>query len=93
MARHVYDPREVMTGARTATLRQVTRALAMAGLVALLLGSRPLLTWAEELPVGPIGDTALELATRWHDAMGAIGFDRPYDATRKAFQDFRSRRL
>jgi hypothetical protein len=93
MARHVYDPREVMTGASPTPLRQVTLALAMASLVALLLGSRPLLTWAEELPVGPVGDTALELATRWHDAMGAIGFDRPYDATRKALQEFKSRRL
>jgi hypothetical protein len=93
MARHAYDPREVMTGARAAPLRQVTLALAMASLVALLLGSRPLLTWAEELPVGPIGDTALDLAARWHEAMSAVGLDRPYDATRKAFQDFKSRRL
>ena len=93
MPRHAYDPREVMTGARPAPLPQVAMALAAAMLVALLLGSRPLLTWAEELPVGPIGDTALELATRWHDAMSAIGFDKPYDATRKAFQAFKSRRL
>lgn len=92
MARHAYDPREVMTGAKAAPLRQVTLALATATLVALLLGSRPLLTWAEELPVGPIGDTALEFATRWHDAVGAIGLDKPYDITRKAFQDFKSRR-
>lgn len=93
MARHAYDPREVMTGAKSARLRQVALALAMATLVTLLLASRPLLTWAEELPVGPIGDTALELAIRWHDAVSAVGLDRPYDATRKAFQDFRSRRL
>lgn len=89
MARHAYDPREVMTGARTATLRQVALALATAMLVTLLLGSRPLLTWAEELPVGPIGDTALELAMHWHDAVSALGLDKPYDHVRRGFHAFR----
>jgi hypothetical protein len=93
MARHAYDPREVITGASAAPLRQVAAALVTATLVALLLGSRPLLTWAEELPVGPFGDTALEFAVRWHDAMSTIGLDKPYDATRAAFQAFKSRRL
>ena len=93
MARHAYDPREVMTGASAAPLRQVAAALVTAALVALLLGSRPLLTWAEELPVGPFGDTALELAVRWHDAMSAIGFDKPYDASREAFQAFKTKQL
>jgi len=93
MARHAYDPREVMTGASATPLRQVAMALVTATLVALLLGSRPLLTWAEELPVGPFGDTALELAVHWHDAMSAIGLNKSYDATREAFQAFKTRRL
>ena len=93
MARHAYDPREVMTGASTVPLRQIASALVTATLVALLLGSRPLLTWAEELPVGPYGDMALELAVRWHGAMSAVGLDKPYDAARETFQTFKASRL
>jgi len=86
MARHRYDPREVTTGAAAASRREVASALAAATLVALLFGSPALLAWAEDLPVGPLGDTLLELAVRWHDMMQAIGLDRPYEAIRRAFR-------
>ena len=87
-ARHRYDPREVMNGAATAPRGRVAFALIEAAFVTLLLGSPALLAWAEGLPVGPLGDTALSLAVPWHDAMHAIGFDRPYETVRHAFQVF-----
>jgi hypothetical protein len=86
MARHAYDPREVITGAVTAPLRHVTVAVVLATFVMLLFGSPALLTWAEGLPVGPIGDAALEVALRWHNAMSAVGLDQPYTALRRAFR-------
>ena len=92
MPRHAYDPREVMTGAATATRRQVATALFGATLAALLFGSPALLAWAEALPVGPIGDAALAVAVPWHDAMSAIGFDRPYGALREAFHALQATR-
>jgi hypothetical protein len=86
MARHAYDPREVMTGAVTAPLRRVASAIVAGTIVMLLFGSPALLAWAEGLPVGPIGDAALEVALRWHDAMSALGLDQPYTALRRAFR-------
>ena len=86
-ARHLYDPREVMTGAATAPRHRVAIALVEAALVALLFGSPALLAWAEALPVGPLGDAALGIAAPWHDAMHTIGLDRPYDAIRAAFRE------
>jgi hypothetical protein len=86
MARHTYDPREVMTGAATAPRRQAAGAILAATAVVLLFGSPALLAWAEGLPVGIVGDTALELAVRWHGWMSAIGFDQPYTALRRAFR-------
>jgi hypothetical protein len=90
MARHAYDPREVITGAVTAPLRQVVAAIAVAALVTPLFGSAALLAWAEALPVGPFGDAVLELAVRWHGWMSAIGLDQPYTVLRRVFTAFRS---
>jgi hypothetical protein len=89
MSRHLYDPREVMAGAPTAPLRQVWQALTAAVLVCAVLGTPALVAWAENLPVGPLGDGVLELAARWHDAMAWLGLDRPYEAIRRAVQAFR----
>ena len=90
MARHHYDQREVMAEAPAAPLRQVAVALAAASVVALLLGSPALLAWAESLPVGPVGDAALEFAVRWHDVMRTIGLDQLYGALRRAFRAFQA---
>ena len=88
--RHVYDPREVMTGAATAPLRQIVQALAAAVLVSALLGAPALVAWAEGLPVGVVGDAVLDVAVRWHDTLATLGLDRPYEAIRRAMQAFRA---
>jgi hypothetical protein len=66
-------PHEPTAQAPTRPLREVCRALAAVVLVMLLLGSDPLLRWAEELPVNPISDRVLLAAETWHGWMARAG--------------------
>ncbi len=69
------SPVGVMEGASPATLPRVARAIAVATLTMLLLGSKALLDWASDLPVNAASDALLDWAGRWNDWMAAIGLD------------------
>jgi hypothetical protein len=71
-------PHEPTAQAPTRTLRAVWRALAAASLVMLILGSAPLLRWAENLPVNPATDRVLLAAETWHGWMDRAGIGRLY---------------
>jgi hypothetical protein len=85
-------PVEIVDGARASSLRAVGGCIAAATLVAFVVGSRPLLAWTNELPIGPVSDFLLYLAQWWHDRMtelGVAGFADGARAILRAFQGAR----
>jgi hypothetical protein len=89
----VYKPPvEVVDGAAPAPLRQVGRSIGAATLVAFLLGSKPLLTWTNELPIGPVSDLLLYVAQDWDDAAGSVGLTRYGEAIRYWLRAFEGAR-
>jgi hypothetical protein len=66
-------PHEPTALAPTRALREVWQALAAASLVMLILGSAPLLRWAEDLPVNPATDRVLLAAETWQSWMARAG--------------------
>ena len=66
-------PVEPTAQAATRPLRDVTRALAAAALVMLVLGAEPLRRWTEDLPVHPVSDALLIAAETWEGWMMALG--------------------
>ena len=85
-------PAEAIAGAAPADLRHVSYALAAAMLVALLFGSKPLLTWINELPIGPVSDLMLSAAQGWDDTAEAIGLTWFGDTIRDRRRQFEGER-
>jgi hypothetical protein len=95
MAERVFlykPPVEAVEGARGAGLKPVGQAVAAAALVSLLLGSKPLLDWANELPIGPVSDVLLFVAQDWDDTAGALGLTRYGEAIRYWLRGFEGER-
>ena len=86
-------PVEVVDSATPTPLRSVSATIGVAVAVMFLLGSKGLLDWANDLPVGTtIGDTTSNLAQRWNDAMTNLHlplFAEVLRRTWQAFQNFR----
>jgi|GEM_PF-6736483 type IV secretory pathway VirB2 component (pilin) len=76
-------PAEMVRGARGMPLGEVARTVAVAAVVAVLLGSRALLDWTAALPVSPASDALLSAAETWHDLMDGLGLSRFGDTIRK----------
>ena len=64
-------PVEVVEDARPQRVMQVGLAILLAALVMLVLGSKALLEWANNLPIGRISDFILYLAQAWQDLLEA----------------------
>jgi hypothetical protein len=64
-------PVEVVEAARPARLLSVGAAIVLSALVMLVLGSKALLEWANNLPIGRASDFILYLAQSWQDLMDA----------------------
>ncbi len=60
---------EAVDGATASGLPGVCRAVAMGTLVALILGSKEVLAWVNDLPIGPASDFLLLIAQSWQDEM------------------------
>ena len=90
---HVYKrPTEVVDGARPSSLKRVALTVVIAGLVMLVFGSKALLNWTNNLPIGPISDFLLFLAQGWQDAMDKIGVTWLAEALRAALNWFQGLR-
>jgi hypothetical protein len=76
----------VVEGARPAPLRAVVLAIAAASLVMLLLGAKPLLDWANGLPISEASDEILGWAQEWHDLAEATGLDQPFKRLQYLFR-------
>ncbi|HLY56607.1 MAG TPA: hypothetical protein VKS60_13675 [Stellaceae bacterium] len=85
-------PTEAIEGAAPASLRRVSYGIAVAALVALLLGSKPLLTWINELPIGPVSDLMLSAAQAWDDTAEAVGLTWFGDTIRDRRKQFEGER-
>lgn len=68
-----YRPAEVIEGAEAHRLPAVARSLAAAAGVMILLGSKPLLDWANGLPINGTTDDMLWLVQGFHDGLSALG--------------------
>ena len=82
IVRRIHSPVEVVADARPYRLGQVGQAIAVAALVALLLGAKALANWANELPFSAVSDFVLYLAEFWQDQATALGLTRYADAVR-----------
>jgi hypothetical protein len=85
-------PVEVIEGAAPAPLRAVAPSVAIAAVTCLLLGSKALFDWTNDLPVGPISDTLLDAAGRWQDAMKSIGLTQFAEAAHALLEAVRGLR-
>jgi hypothetical protein len=81
---------EVIESAQPNELRAVRGFLAVATLAALLLGSRQILGWTQELPVSALSDLLLGLAQGWHDLMRQLGLAQIADGARAALRSFQT---
>ncbi len=66
-------PLEVVAGATPEPLRRVAASIVVAALVTLVLGSKALIAWTNDLPISPISDFLLYVAQGWQDAMEEAG--------------------
>ena len=66
-------PIEVVGDATAQSLGRVVPSIAVATLVTLLLGSKPLLNWANQLPISETSDFVLFVADRWNDTCDRVG--------------------
>jgi hypothetical protein len=60
---------EAVEGALPSGLPAVCGAVVAATIVALILGSKQLLAWVNDLPIGPSSDFLLLVAQAWQDLM------------------------
>lgn len=60
---------ETVDGAAASGLPSVAGAVAAGGIVALVLGSKDLLAWVNNLPIGGFSDYLLLIAQAWQDQM------------------------
>ncbi len=65
-------PVEVVEDAEPAPLGRVMVAILLAALLMLILGSKALLEWANNLPIGRLSDFILYLAQGWQDLMASM---------------------
>jgi hypothetical protein len=79
-------PVEVVEDARPARLLQVGLAIFLAALVMSVLGSKALLEWANNLPIGRISDFILYLTQGWQDLMEASHMTAFASAVRKLLE-------
>jgi hypothetical protein len=79
-------PVEVVHDARPERLMQVGLAILLAALVMSLLGSKALLEWANNLPIGRVSDFVLYLAQGWQDLMQAAHMTAFASGVRKLLQ-------
>jgi hypothetical protein len=85
---------EGVEGARPASLPGVCLAVLGAAAAMLLLGSKDLLAWVNNLPIGPVSDYALLVAQTWHDDMIRLrvtGYSETINALLAALQALRWR--
>lgn len=80
-------PIEPVANAPTRGLRDVSIALVAATLAMLVLGSGPLATWTETLPVNPLSDALVEAASTWDDWMRVLGPGEFHPALRRAMTE------
>ena|SRR5579862_3463076 len=66
-------PVESVADALPTTLARTGWSLVAATLIALLLGSKALLSWANELPIGRLSDFILYLSQGWDNEMRRLG--------------------
>jgi hypothetical protein len=81
-------PIEVVDGARPMSLAQVARSIAVAVLVMLLLGSKALLNWTNDLPIGSISDFLLYVAQAWQHLMTQAALTGFAESIRNALHTF-----
>jgi hypothetical protein len=67
------------------TPRQLLEIAVLSCFVAALFGAAPLAAWVDASIVG--GTVVQQAADHWHEVTQRIGFDRPYDALRRAVRD------
>ena len=72
----VYNPVQVMEGAIPSRFGRVACAVILATVVMLCLGSKALLTWANDLPINQATDYLLTWAQTWQDWMENIGMTK-----------------
>jgi hypothetical protein len=80
----VYNPVQVMEGAIPSRFGRVAIAVILAALVMLCLGSKALLTWANDLPINAVTDYILYLAQTWQDGIDKTGLTQYADAIHNA---------
>jgi hypothetical protein len=86
-------PVEVVDSATPTPLRSVSATIGVAVAAMFLLGSKGLLDWANDLPVGTtIGDTMSNLAQRWNDAMTNLHLTLFAELLRQTWQAFQNLR-
>ena len=77
--------------AHPAPVRKVAATLAIAALIAAMIGSGPLATWAFNLPLwlGGMREAAVAVTSAWDGAMTDIGASEVYTFIHEAFHDLR----
>ncbi|MGB9152638.1 MAG: hypothetical protein WCD70_06080 [Alphaproteobacteria bacterium] len=81
-----YKPSLVMEGAAFFRFAAVARASLLAAVVTLVLGSKALLSWTNDLPIGKISDVLLYCAQTWQDWMSNLGITHFADAAFNALR-------
>lgn len=86
MSKEVIYKRQIegVEGALPCRLGAVCGAVIACTLTALLLGSNALLNWANNLPISPVSDFILQLATDWQNWMNIIHLG-PFSTTLNAW--------
>ena len=82
---------EGVEGALPSRLGSVCAAVFTCTLVALLLGANALLNWTNNLPISPVSDFILQLATDWQNGMNTIGLGHFSTALNAWLTGFQSR--
>jgi hypothetical protein len=63
---------EAVAGATPSNLSSVGGAVVLGAIVALVLGSKQVLAWVNNLPIGSFSDYMLLIAQAWQDLMVSI---------------------
>lgn len=85
-------PVEVVDTARSLAVHRVARSIAVAAFVMLLLGSKAVLNWTNDLPIGTLSDFLLYLAQAWQHLMTEAGLSGFAESVRNALHWFEALR-
>ncbi len=89
----IYRPAvEGIGGAAPMPLRGVVVSVLISTLACLVLGSKALLNWTNDLPISPVSDFLLYVAQSWHTAMIHLGVTGFSDSIQKALRHFEALR-